>query len=117
MRSENIPILAGAQIPEGTIIDLIVGKGLGTQQVTVPSLLGKTLTEARSWLIGNSLTVGKLEYDEAPTEETLGQHIVYSQTPSAGEVVRGGSSINLKLTTDLEKIVNFNTAEDEEEFF
>ena len=117
MRSENIPILAGAQIPEGTIIDLIVGKGLGTQQVTVPSILGKTLTEARSWLIGNSLTVGKLEYDEQPTEETLGQHIVYAQTPAAGEVVRGGTSINLKLTTDLEKIVTFNTTEDEEEFF
>jgi beta-lactam-binding protein with PASTA domain len=118
MRVDDVPILAGSQVPEGTIINLIVGKGLGNQQVTVPSLVGKTLTEARSWLIGNSLTVGKTTYDEQPTEETLGQHIVYSQTPAAGEVVRGGTGINLKLTTDLEKIVSFTpTEESEEEFF
>ena len=117
MRIDNVPILAGTPVPEGSVIDLYVGKGLGNQQVTVPSLIGKTLTEARSWLIGNSLTVGKIQYDEQPTEETLGLHIVYSQSPASGTVVVGGTSINLELTTDLEKAVTTGTLEEEEEFF
>ena len=117
MRIFDVPILAGTQVPEGSVIDLIVGKGPDKQDVTVPSIIGKTLTEARSWLIGNSLSFGKIEYDEEPNDETLGLHVVYEQTPREGPVVRGGTPIHIKLTTNLEKVVTTGNIEEEDEIF
>lgn len=55
---DQTPILAGSSLAEGTPIILVVGKGQGTSEVTVPSVVGKSLTDARSWLLGSKLSVG-----------------------------------------------------------
>ena len=117
VRADDTPIAAGTQIAEGTIINLHVGKGSGTMQVTVPSIVGKSLTDARSWLIGNSLSIGRIEYDVEPTEETMNQYIVYSQNPQSGIEVVEGTAVHIKLSTDIEKTVTADNIEDEEEFF
>ncbi len=117
VRTENTPIAAGTQVPEGTVVDLHVGRGPGVQQVTVPSIVGKSLTDARSWLMGHSLSMGRVEYDVEPTEETKDLYIVYSQTPESGIVVVEGTTVNIKLSTDIEKTVTADNIEDEEEFF
>ena len=117
VRTENTPIAAGTQVPEGTVVDLHVGRGPGVQQVTVPSIVGKSLTDARSWLMGHSLSMGRVEYDVEPTEETKDLYIVYSQTPESGTVVVEGTTVNIKLSTDIEKTVTADNIEDEEEFF
>ena len=117
IRTDDTPIPAGTQVPEGTVVNLHVGKGPGIQQVTVPSIVGKSLTEARSWLMGHSLSVGRVEYDVEPTEETQEQYIVYSQEPASGTVVVEGTTVNFKLSTDIEKTVTADNIEDEEEFF
>jgi beta-lactam-binding protein with PASTA domain len=117
VRTENTPIAAGTQVPEGTVVDLHVGRGPGIQQVTVPSIVGKSLTDARSWLMGHSLSMGRVEYDVEPTEETKDLYIVYSQTPESGTVVVEGTTVNIKLSTDIEKTVTADNIEDEEEFF
>ena len=117
VRTENTPLAAGTQVPEGTVVDLHVGRGPGVQQVTVPSIVGKSLTDARSWLMGHSLSMGRVEYDVEPTEETKDLYIVYSQTPESGTVVVEGTTVNIKLSTDIEKTVTADNIEDEEEFF
>ena len=117
VRFEDEPIVAGTQLPEGSIVNLYVGKGPGIQQVTIPSIIGKSLTDARSWLIGHSLSIGSIEYDVEPTEETQEQYIVYSQTPQSGTIVVEGTTVNVKLSTDIEKTVTADNVEDEEEFF
>lgn len=117
MRTENTPIVAGTQLAEGSVIDLYVGKGPGIQQVVVPSVVGKSLTEARSWLIGNALSLGRVEYDIPPSEETIEQYIVYSQTPQNGTIVVEGTTVNIKLSTDIEKTITADNIENEEDFF
>ena len=117
MRTEDTPIIAGSHLPEGTVVNLHVGKGPGILQVTVPSIVGKSLTDARSWLIGHSLSVGRIEYDVEPTEETMNQYIVYSQNPQSGIEVVEGTAVHIKLSTDIEKTVTADNIEDEEEFF
>ena len=120
LRIDTTSILAGAYVPEGSVIDLYVGRGPGAQKVKVPNVIGKTLTEARSLLIGKELSVGRVEYDERPTSENWGKQVVYAQTPEEGAILTGGSYVNLKLSVDREKsVVNNNTAtdSDEEEFF
>ena len=117
IRQNDSSIVAGTRLEEGTAVTLVVGKGQGTENVTVPSVIGKSLYDARSWLLGNMLTVGVVEYDVEPTEETKDLYIVYSQSPESGTTIVEGTSVNLKLSTDIEKTVTADNEVDEEEFF
>jgi beta-lactam-binding protein with PASTA domain len=117
MHYENTPITAGTKIPEGSTIDLYVGKGPGNKKVTVPTVNGKTLNDVRVALIKNTLTIGTIEYDVEPTDENKDQYIVFSQNPEGGEIVTEGTCINIKLTTDIEKAVTTDNNKDEEDFF
>lgn len=114
---DNTPLLAGHTLEEGSSVVLIVGQGQGTSEVTVPSIVGKSLSDARSWLIGNMLSVGVVEYDITPTDETIDQYIVYSQSPQSGTVVVEGTTVNIKLSMDIEKTVTADNEQDEEDFF
>ena len=108
---------AGSRIEEGSRLCLIVGRGQGTEKVTIPTVVGKSLSEARSWLLAHALTAGIVEYDIPPTEENIQDYIVYSQEPTSGTIVVEGSSVNLKLSVDIEKTVTADNVQDEEEFF
>ena len=109
---------AGTRLEEGTPITLVVGKGQGIEQVAVPHIVGKSFEEARSWLLASSLTLGSVVYDITPTDETLNQYIIYQQNPLSGTVVVEGTSVNIKLSTDIEKAITTNEDENsEEEFF
>lgn len=110
-------INAGTRLEEGSKVCLIVGRGQGTEQVTVPIVVGKSLSDARSWLLAHDLTAGLVEYDIPPTEENIQDYIVYSQEPSHGTIVVEGSSVNLKLSVDIEKTVTADNEQDEEEFW
>jgi beta-lactam-binding protein with PASTA domain len=63
------------------------------------------------------LSVGVIEYDIPPTDETIDQYIVYSQSPESGTVVVEGTNVNIKLSMDIEKTVTADNEVDEEEFF
>lgn len=110
-------INAGTRVSEGSPVLLIVGKGQGTEEVTIPTVVGKSLDDARSWLLSHALTVGIVQYDIPPTEENKLQYIVYSQEPASGTVVVEGTSVNIKLSMDIEKTVTADNEQDEEEFF
>lgn len=117
IRVDDIPLEAGTLLEEGSMIRLIVGKGKGTEEITIPSILGKSLDEARSWLLSHALTIGIVEYDIPPTEENKDAYIVYSQEPESGTIVVEGSHVNLKLSLDIEKAVTADNEQDEEDFF
>jgi beta-lactam-binding protein with PASTA domain len=117
IRMDGAAVLAGTRLTEDTPVTLIIGQGKGTEEVTTPSIIGKPLNEARSWLLSHKLSVGAVDYDIPPTEETMQSYIVYSQSPESGTVIVEGSSVNLKLSVDIEKIVTADNEQDEEEFF
>lgn len=110
-------LAAGTRLEEGSKVLLIVGQGQGTEEVTIPNLMGRTLDEARKWLLQHALTVGMVEYDIPPTEENKQQYIVYSQKPESGDVAIEGSYVNLKLSLDIEKTITADNQQDEEIFF
>jgi beta-lactam-binding protein with PASTA domain len=116
IRHNDLAVEAGARLEEGDAITLVVGKGQGTREVCVPNIIGKNLDEARTWLLANSLSLGGIEYDVPPTEETQTQYIVYHQSPESGTIIVEGSNVNIKLSTDIEKTIA-TTEEEEEDFF
>jgi beta-lactam-binding protein with PASTA domain len=58
-----------------------------------------------------------VQYDIPPTEDTIQEYIVYSREPTSGTIVVEGSSVNLKLSLDIEKTITADNEQDEEEFF
>ena len=108
----------GDKIAQGTKIKLVVGKGRGTEQVTVPSVVGLSLKDARSLLLGNRLIVGVVSYDEEKQREDA-EPMVYKQIPAAGTKILEGEAVTLHLSYDIEKAVvgdHHNSTEEEEWF-
>ena len=110
-------VVAGTRLEEGDYLTLVVGKGQGIKEVTVPYIVGKSIDEARSWLLANSLTLGSVEYDIEPTEETKNSYIIYQQEPTSGIVVVEGTSVSIKLSTSIEKAISTGEEETSEEDF
>ncbi|MCQ2346386.1 MAG: PASTA domain-containing protein [Paludibacteraceae bacterium] len=107
----------GTKLTEGCQVTLVVGQGKGTEMVSVPNIQGMTLKDARALLRSEYLTIGAMAYDEAPTEETKEQFVIYSQDPAAGTMLLEGSGIDVSLSTDLEKAATANNDYSDEDFF
>ena len=110
-------VTPGTKLPVGTLVRLVVGKGMGEEEVEVPSVVGLTLQEARSTLLSYRLIVGAVSYDE-PAAEGVAQY-VYLQIPRAGATVVEGDAVTLKLSTDPSKTVHSssNSTDNEDEWF
>jgi beta-lactam-binding protein with PASTA domain len=103
----------GELIEKGTRIDLVVGKGLGDEEVGVPCLYGLTKKEAIEKLLENSLSIGAVSFD---TPKDSLQSKVYKQTPACGKetMVNMGATIDIFLTSDKNKIPAVSNADAKE---
>lgn len=94
-------VKAGMKLKVGEKVDLLVGKGLGTKNVHVPRLVGKTLDEAISILHEYGLNVGAMEYDAGSSNP---KGTIFSQKPEyfKGDSVRQGSNIDIYISGEEE---------------
>ena len=72
-------VLSGAKIPWGSKIDLVIGGGLGENEVPVPSLLGLTYAEAKLVLSESGIMIGAVVPDLGVTDTA--NAFVYKQNP------------------------------------
>ncbi len=117
LRVNETSLETGAKVTEGTVITLVVGQGAGTEMVKVPDLGGLHLSDARSLLLAEHLTMGRIEYDEPATDENREEFMVYMQQPQPGNFLLEGSMVQVNMSRDKQKAVTANNVEDEEEFF
>lgn len=92
---------------KGSVIDLVVGKGLSNEKTLVPELFGLHIDEAKQMLYDVSLNIGALVYDVSfVTAEDSLNAIIWKQNPirMKTENVELGSSVDLWLTVDREKL-------------
>ncbi len=96
-------IVPGDLVPKGTVISLVVGKGLSDEEVGIPCLYGLTRKDALARLADQSLSVGLIKFDE-PKDSARAK--VYRQSPKCGKekTLKMGASIDLYFTTDKNKI-------------
>lgn len=96
-------IAQGTKIPMGSSISLVLGDGVGNQQFAVPSLIGKTYSEAKAFLESYGLSFGAVLADGVT--DTLNAFI-YSQRPTRFneerklQHIRPGQLIDIWLQTD-----------------
>jgi eukaryotic-like serine/threonine-protein kinase len=58
----------GTMIPKGSMVDLVVGNGLGSAQIDIPNVVGKPLDEADFIIKGSNFEVGTIIYDDKSTK-------------------------------------------------
>jgi len=112
-------ISPGFRIPEGSYVTLIVGSGLGGEDILVPSLKGLSMKDAKQETLTASMVIGAIEFDIAPSGNES-SYVIYRQHPSAGKLVPAGTRIDIWLSKDrtlLDKNFDEEDTKEEEEFF
>jgi beta-lactam-binding protein with PASTA domain len=97
----------GDSIQIGSVIDLVLGKGLSNQRTSVPYLIGMRLDPAKNKIQISSLNLGTYIYDNTiKTKADTSNAFVFKQNPdySNDASLQMGSSIYLWLTVDSAKL-------------
>ncbi len=100
-------IQEGDSLQKGTVIDLVLGKGLSNQKTAVPNLIGMTFQSAKDRIFGATLTLVTSIYDNTVISGTDSANaFVFKQNPdfSNEATLQLGSSVYLWLTIDSAKI-------------
>lgn len=118
VKKDDKSLPEGSKIAEGSSIVLVVGYGVGSEQVQVPDMAGIKLKDARKILLEHKLILGGISRDEELTEENEDLFVIYQQSVNAGQYLLEGSRIDVRASTDIEKAAtSASSSNDEEEFF
>ena len=113
-------IAEGDSLQKGSVIDLVLGKGLSNQRTPVPDLIGMALEPARNKILISSLNLGTYIYDNTIIngKDSLNA-FVYKQNPEYREdaSLQLGSAIYLWLTVDSAKLPVDTHLNDEFRFY
>ena len=100
-------INTGDSLQKGSVIDLVLGKGLSNQRTPVPNLVGMRLDPAKDKILSSSLNLGTFEYDNTIRKEADTIHaFVYKQNPEFKHdaTLQLGYPVYLWLTIDSAKL-------------
>jgi eukaryotic-like serine/threonine-protein kinase len=100
-------ISPGDSLQKGSVVSLVLGKGLSNQRTPLPDLMWMNLEPARNKILISSLSLGTYVYDNTiiTADDTL-KAFVYKQNPEYNEnsTMQLGSAIYLWLTVDSAKM-------------
>ncbi|MGC1391605.1 MAG: PASTA domain-containing protein [Bacteroidales bacterium] len=100
-------IRGGDSLQKGSVVDLVLSKGLSNQHTSVPYLLGLKLDPAKNKILGSSLNLGTFVYDNTIRKgaDTINA-FVFKQNPEfkTDASLQLGSPIYLWLTVDSSKL-------------
>ncbi len=109
-RMDGREIMEGEMIPKGSVIDVVLGDGMGQQSLESPNLIGLDEESAMIAIIGSGLNVGEITYviDEIAvvlTTDEEGNEITEEVTVSPGGVQKQrpvpGNPMRLKQDVDI----------------
>lgn len=89
----------GTEVKKGTRIDVTLSRGANAGLITIPDLLGKSLSQAEKIISENKLSIGRINYQ--PSFSLL-PNTVIDQYPGAGNLVEEGSTIDLFVTKNVD---------------
>ncbi|MCJ7448456.1 MAG: PASTA domain-containing protein [Bacteroidales bacterium] len=94
-------------LQKGSVIDLVLGKGLSSQRTTVPDLIGMNLESAKNRILGASLNLGAFTYDNSiiTSDDSLNAFVYYQKPEFKDDATQQlGSAIYLWLSMDSTKL-------------
>jgi beta-lactam-binding protein with PASTA domain len=96
-------VTAGEPIQKGSVIDLVVGRGLSNERTPVPDLMGMQLEKAKGYILAASLNLGAFIFDSTiVNQEDSLRAFVYKQNPDFREdaKLQMGESVYIWLSVD-----------------
>jgi eukaryotic-like serine/threonine-protein kinase len=92
----------GTRLKKGESVNVYVSSGVDEETgITVPDVIGKSLSEAERILRENMLVVGKINYQRS---FSLLPNTVLDQYPSSGNKIKEGEAVDLFVTTSAEPL-------------
>lgn len=104
IRYNSKRIKPGTRIAMGSEVTLVLGSGLGQEELPVPDLFGKTYMEARVLLESYGLSLGAIAFEGTITDST--NAYIKSQQPEpllpdgSMRMIRQGQFINVRLQAE-----------------
>lgn len=97
-------ISAGTKIRKGSVISLVLGDGIGSQEFAVPQIIGMTYCEARQLLENNGIVMGAVVLN-ADVKDTCSAYIFWQNPDRFDEEkhlqhIRAGQTMDVKLQLD-----------------
>lgn len=112
---QNREIAAGAKVIKGSAIDLMIGFGSGSSEVSVPNLKGLTKGAAQDALSGNYLSFGAVIFDNSvESRQDSMKAVIWKQKPAYGAGVIMGGTVDVWLTTSESKAKPDSTAKNDD---
>ncbi|MCK5729614.1 MAG: PASTA domain-containing protein [Draconibacterium sp.] len=108
VKQDTIELFQGDIVLKGSIINFIVGRDTENEETPLPNLKGDNIESAKKVITDAMLNFGVLIYDETIlTAEDSINATIWKQSPdvNARTFVRMGTSIDLWVTIDEEKII------------
>lgn len=109
VEQDSVEIFQGEIVLKGSVVNFIVGRDTENEQTPLPNLKGENIETAKKIITGAMLNFGVLIYDETflSAEDSVNA-TVWKQRPdvNVGSFVRMGTSVDLWVTVDEEKINN-----------
>jgi len=105
----------GDSIQKGSLIDLVLGKGLSNRRTPIPDLVGLGIDAARERILASSLNIGTFTFDSTiSSAEDSADAFVFKQNPPYNEenMLQLGSSVYVWFTTDSMKMPRDSTMMD-----
>jgi beta-lactam-binding protein with PASTA domain len=112
-RHNGLPVKEGESLQKGSVIDLVLGKGLSNERTALPYLIGMNLNPAKDRILVSALTLGSYVYDNTiVTSSDTAKAFIYKQNPEYRDnsTIPLGSGIYLWLTVDSTKLRSDSTA-------
>lgn len=101
-------VLTGTELPKGTELKIVLGKGVSNDFTELPYLVGKNLGEAITRSLEHTLNIGAVIYEDCATAEDTNNAVVIKQSPGylikENVELRLGSEIDLWLSVDPNKL-------------
>lgn len=74
-------IAPGTKLRMGSVISLVISKGMGDEQMAVPSLFGATFCEAKTYLKDHGIEIGSVVIKEGESIKDTCNAYIYRQSP------------------------------------
>lgn len=109
VEQDSLEVLPGRLLLKGSRVDFVIGRDPENEQTPLPDLKGLQIDEAKELLTNAMLNFGVLLYDETIlSAEDSTNAVIWKQSPDAIATpsVKLGTSVDLWITVDEEKIIN-----------
>jgi hypothetical protein len=99
---DGVSIRPGSDIPMGSIVSLVLGAGIGSEDMPVPDLFGMNYDEAKAMMEASGINLGVVLLDPDVTDTIAG--FVYWQNPAPMSEdlkmnkIRAGQMIDIRLS-------------------